>query len=1410
MSEVPIRSQVFPPDDSIRLSHRVNFAVAWLGQLQYQLVCCYGFPQNFAAAKDYTNDLLELIHNRVASIGLPYLLLGDFNCDVLQLPSWRKWEAAGCKDLKQIYEGLFDQEMPPTCLGTTHPDNGIVCPTMQRFLTKVEVLPQDTFATHNPVIVTLQTDVAQPLRPRLPMPKTYLDFQIKEEELQGVVSMLPKHTLTLEQWGETMETLVDCAMQQRKEEGAVTQLPRAYRGRCKPREPVNMPYATCARSSRTGEYTPDQEITNFGAKKRSSKLRLTKKMIKSAGSVPGFAKFEFERHVAADRLLQKQLDKLDRLEDQKRGSKKHFSYIKHDVKPPLHALALPVERQCQATWDAQNRQVVLGLQPEEVHVGSPIYVEQTKGWVVSTADEAVTIQFEDHPPELPNEVSVTQEKVIADPNELAEQLTKYWMPLWNSAEQPTQEQLDRFDDLLQNLPVRIPQLTLQLDVWAWSDAIRKMKANTARGFDAFSAWELQQLPLEAIQLLVETTLSYKEGFPAWFMRARTCPIPKTDNTSSAAEIRPITILPVLYRVYASVIRDSHSVLIMLSIAHVWVALMKQREPNLEPTAYADNWGWVTMHTPAHSTAADTTLTVTSLCGLEVDWAKAWLFATSTKVAEKAFESLVMVIPSEHLHRVHHAKDLGFELRYSGTHRLGHRVDRYERAKKRLQRLTHLPADSSEKEKLWLVGILPQGFYGAEIFPPLKTLLKTFRSKVADSIFGVSQSMSPALALLLGTKQILDPEFQLIIRAVRAARRWLDNATYQHRCSFYHMAASFQGGLLKDQDVAFLGLATEFSIQVDERTHIHDFPDISRCETVAILNQLDTADRGHIIRAIAGGYQTQHQKCQWDQEASETCKFCTQPDSHAHRMYECPAFSDERAPFEDTIEWCRCNASYLAELPAVLCHHDEEAHRLMQFHEPLPVIPKAFMQEAIRRRDAAIPLCLFTDGSCTDPTCPTTRRAGYAVVMDLCETKQQRDLFATSFLETGTIPPCFQVLAVGRVQGEQTISRAELIALEVTTRFPGNVITATDSQYALNQVQYIKNQTFRYLQGCHVDIATRIATQLHPGHCFLKVKSHQVKSHQVATRDMPLDQVYQIMGNMVADETAKSAIETKRDDFNASLQARHDDVQAHRYHVRRLYDLMLQLQRARMRLESGQADTLAPSQQQAMADSASNRDIIMHFAPQRVLQQCVSDWGREHYGHFAWGSDMATSFEQWFCQLQWNDGGVVPSCCNTGVTWLELAVSFSIFRKQCLPIIRDSAGGQKKLLLTSGLDHCHIHSIILGDLAKTMQLMWSHFLFLVHPDHHPETGRGLCKSLVWLGFLQHSSGLLRRPAFFEQAAVVRYLEQVLDNKTSFDVPFRPTWIETSHSAHNVTVWDWVMRRDAAYKQRRWLWKMNGLL
>ena len=46
---------------------------------------------------------------------------------------------------------------------------------------------------------------------------------------------------------------------------------------------------------------------------------------------------------------------------------------------------------------------------------------------------------------------------------------------------------------------------------------------------------------------------YRLGFPAWFMTARTCPIPKIQGNPLPAQIRPITVMATLYRLWARII-----------------------------------------------------------------------------------------------------------------------------------------------------------------------------------------------------------------------------------------------------------------------------------------------------------------------------------------------------------------------------------------------------------------------------------------------------------------------------------------------------------------------------------------------------------------------------------------------------------------------------------------------------------------------------------------------------------------------------------------------------------------------------------------------------------------------------------------------------------------------------------------
>eukprot|EP00438_Fugacium_kawagutii_P023870 Skav233784 [mRNA] locus=scaffold780:250908:258735:- [translate_table: standard] len=912
--------------------------------------------------------------------------------DVVSAASWNRWEKRGCKDLKQLFAEMFHRDMPPTCMSSTHPDNAILCPIMQRFLVNIEVMPGDEFATHNPVIISLQTQEPQPMRSRLPMPKTYLDFQVTQQELDDALRDVPfDASYDLQGWGNRVETLVSQVLTQRKHsdkgDSAPAELPRAYRGRCQPRQPVLVPFPAAAKPSRHGEYQPGDEIVLQGSKRRLKQYRTLYHQLVAHGKdscekwyrsvihlrtewktvlgsrsfgrpfhvwlqqhpdigpamwplpsaewlfhVMQLVRFELDAHIAADRALLRKMNQLQTLEDQKCGSKKNFAYVKASAKSPLQELVLPTEVICDAAWSEDGSQVSLQLDPEALHWGTPVFVAERKGWVISNH---------------------------ADKDNLVARLT-------------------------------------------------------------------------------------------------------------------------------------------------------------------------------------------------------------------------------------------------------------------------------------------------------------------------------------------------------------------------------------------------------ERHHLFDLPNISRADTIAILNRFSSPDRGQLVREIAGAFQTQVQKQKWNGSDTLQCPFCHMNDSRQHRICECPAFSREREPFHDSVAWLQNHAVYRADLPVVLEHDLEEPHRLLQFMQHGPIIAPAFFDHARSRKDADLPLHMYTDGSCSDPTHATTRIAAYAVAMDLCNSDEQRESYVRQFLKDHVMPDCFQLVCQTRVTGEQNIGRAEFAALEVTTRFPGRVVVHSDSSISLRHVQRIRDMTFDFHSGNNLDIAHAVSCQLHPAQTFRKVKAHRE-----VTADMHWEEIFHILGNRFVDEAAKQPCLPSWDDFSASLCQRHSDVQQIRDHIEQLYHLILRLQRARIQMETATVATHDDEQLQIVGRQRSNLEVISEFFPATLEPQTWCDWGRPLFRVFPWGEAYADSFQRWFTTLCWSKQDHVPACCNTGVTWLELAISYAMFLESCLPVIRDDCQGCKMLVLTASLEDCARFNIALSDLANAMQLMWSHFMWMVHPTRQPVTTRGLCKALIWLGYQQHSSGLLQRPVFYKQKEVVRY-------------------------------------------------------
>ena len=142
--------------------------------------------------------------------------------------------------------------------------------------------------------------------------------------------------------------------------------------------------------------------------------------------------------------------------------------------------------------------------------------------------------------------------VLADPARIDEEFPKAWLPYFcRSGQRDTSlDEFDReVDGWLPLLPeVHLPRLTGQM----LADVVHR-KGVSAGGLDDWGWRELKVLPvawydeLARVRTIVEDTGVWPDGL----LDAYIAMIPKTDGDATTLGQRPLSVLPVVYRIWAS-------------------------------------------------------------------------------------------------------------------------------------------------------------------------------------------------------------------------------------------------------------------------------------------------------------------------------------------------------------------------------------------------------------------------------------------------------------------------------------------------------------------------------------------------------------------------------------------------------------------------------------------------------------------------------------------------------------------------------------------------------------------------------------------------------------------------------------------------------------------------------------------
>ena len=304
---------------------------------------------------------------------------------------------------------------------------------------------------------------------------------------------------------------------------------------------------------------------------------------------------------------------------------------------------------------------------------------------------------------------------------------------------------------------------------------------------------------------------------------------------------------------------------------------------------------------------------------------------------------------------------------------------------------------------------------------------------------------------------------------------------------------------------------------------------------------------------------------------------------------------------------------------------------------------------------------FTDGACCHLDSPLTRHSAFAVIWDLCLTDAERTIAAGEFLATGIHPDTLVSVVSARTPGEQDILRAEIHAIYEIIVTIGQGVIHVDSQTALDMVHLALTAASprEFAKKDHMDLLIPIWHR----RSRVCITLRKVRARQDLTQITNALERYSALGNWKADKVAGDTVTNHLPDMTLM----HD--QGHQYLEEQIQDA-----RAVLQLHYNVKELAARQMTTHRTDIAPEHDCRQVWEAFRCWQVPVTtfqtpDADLQYLCHGMFGETNARRTYQWLCQLKWPDADEGPLRKITGISWIELALSWMHMHKAYLPVIR---------------------------------------------------------------------------------------------------------------------------------------------
>ncbi|CAL1166621.1 unnamed protein product [Cladocopium goreaui] len=654
--------QVPWPDD-FWASGRVLATQHFVGHHVITVVTIYGLPRGptWPKAAELTNSLLEYITKEFV-VGYQGIIIinGDFNYSPHELPCFDVWRAYGFCSAQDYANHRWHQPVAPTCKGATERDLLWMSPMAAALCQKVGV--NDVFHDHSSVYVQLQVEVLPHVMRTWPRPREvpWQQVPIAEwhqhcESLDLPVPTDP--TLAMKELAISFETSLTGYVPDLHE----AKLSSAHCGRAQRLQPARQTTTplTC-RASRPGEAKLVDDKVGKAVILWFKQLRRIQSFrhASCAGHLHHEAvQYRIELWTAIKRakgfngsfsdwwLSQEFAMGLGPLPEQPPGAhqavliyqafhhvfrsfeqwhlrqRQQVLQAKYDktMKALFHDLRKPRPDQVDSFWDTRSYEVaavkadtkgILFTQPVPSHEDGQWFFQGQSLAVHGSIEELLILDF--LPEVAPGDhIDFHYHTVTTD--QVHQSLMDFWQPRWNREELQQADTWSRMINFVKaympKIPLTLPTLTVEM----WREALKRFKPQAARGADGWARLDLLNMSRPHTNQLLRLLTAIENRQMTWpdqLLEGLVIAIAKCDGAHRPNEFRPIVLLSIIYRCWASL-------------------RSRQMLQQLEPFIHADAHGFLPSREPAQTwmqiqAAVETSLqSELPMAGIGTDFVKAF-------------------------------------------------------------------------------------------------------------------------------------------------------------------------------------------------------------------------------------------------------------------------------------------------------------------------------------------------------------------------------------------------------------------------------------------------------------------------------------------------------------------------------------------------------------------------------------------------------------------------------------------------------------------------------------------------------------------------------------------------------------------------------------------------------------------